>query len=468
MHWNWSNWWWDLTWKTEGIVKWNSLSRTYAEESTKCLEAIKKIKQQIEDLLNLSKDLEWKPEKERIDNIIKQSQESLRILEESLESQLWIMLSVLIWQYNGEIELFDSVNVWFWISNAKTRKFIRLNPALCDILEIPHWDYGWVDYPDFWGKYIINQDKFQTLKSEFKENWQVRSWLLQIRTEKWNIKWIIVFSTLIKDWEWEAITVIDVTDEVNNRKELESTKLALEAALAIIAHEWKTTLWTAVGMIKNPDTWFPWLSEEGKQNLLWIWTSLQARLKSSVEYLDLIKMIKWEFYPDYCEIDIIDSLKTEIPPDCDKWKFIFIDDDWLELDSMSSVFIQWDKVYIHSAFANLLKNATEHSSKWSKVKIKITEDKENVIITLYNDWLVEESLKPVLYKRIVKTTKVKGNWIWTYLIGMVAKSHWWSIDFTSTEEEGTITTTILPKKAAIEIPENEMLMRNLLRWGWGR
>lgn len=427
-----------MNWRETGVLTWEYIEseknlRQASCEVDKQIEIIKAIVESIIDPA-LKLDIE-----EALVSLIQARVKELKAISEINRVLLWSRND----QYIELINVFQRTNIWMGYADNTTKAFITINESLCKILEIDSDAYKWIDYPTFWNKFVVDQEAFEKLKKEYREKWEVNWWILPIVTAKWNKRWIRIYSIKI-EWNREILTILDITQRELDRIELNDTKNALEATLAIVNHENKNTIWAAAWMLKEPELFFPSLDKEWIESLKWIWKWLDDRLKAFANYLDIIKMAKWEYNPNYSEIWILSRIKSEIPITFNDWQVTILDENWQE--ATEEIYFEWDDVYIWLALNNLIYNATQHSTDWT-IKIILYEDVDNIYIEIYNDKPISEELTKVLYTRVVKSTRWKAwNWIWTYLIWMVIKNHGWKISFKTSEEHWTTTIISLPIK----------------------
>jgi two-component system nitrogen regulation sensor histidine kinase NtrY len=106
-----------------------------------------------------------------------------------------------------------------------------------------------------------------------------------------------------------------------------------------------------------------------------------------------------------------------------------------------------DRTQLIRIITNLVKNAIQAISENEnpKVDIELMDDNKNVIITVSDNGhgITEENIPKVFEPKF--TTKTSGMGLGLAMIKNIIETYKGSINFTSTEEEGTIFTVTLPK-----------------------
>lgn len=107
-----------------------------------------------------------------------------------------------------------------------------------------------------------------------------------------------------------------------------------------------------------------------------------------------------------------------------------------------------DKMQITRVVTNLVKNATQAIGETENpsVEIKVTEDKNNVIITVADNGKgISEDTKDRVFEPKF-TTKTSGMGLGLPMIKNIIEAYAGTISFTSIENKGTVFTVIIPKK----------------------
>lgn len=386
-------------------------------------------------------------------------------------------------------EIFEHINVGIGLADTKQKTFIRTNGFLCDILEIERCDYSWLNYKEFWDDFVVDTEAFTKLKEQFRNDRKVNWELLQIRTWKWNLKWLRIFSVSIDWWNKEIFTVFDVTNRENERKELERTKLKLEIAVSNL-EETKIKLEDTVKQLEDTVKQLETARKSQEDSESTMQHDLRAPLGHIIQglgflqmspaygqaspdeknvindmikkcwsliitiqrYLEFGKMERGDFMPKYEDIDVFEEFKSVISWIWDQGKFIFGD----EQNEFNPIIFSWDRTFINLCISNLLRNAYEHSSEWAKVKIQILEEASSVTIVVNNDQVMPEYIKQnVFKKRYVSSKERDGNWLWTFSMKLIVEAHWWTISFTTTEEDGTTMYITFPKEPQVKLSDKE-------------
>lgn len=429
------------SWVKEGVSSYQKAEGKFIISSEWVDDKIEQIKWLVKNIID--------PKQKRIFNKAIKDLEKQRREEFEAVSQMNIsLLSDKNDEYLNFLKMVKSANIWMWFADNISKKFIVLNKTFCKILEVSEEECMWIDYPSFWDKFVVDKKAFENLKKQFEENWEVSWWILPIKTRKWKNKWIRIYSTAT-EWDKEIITIFDITER-------EKERLSHKKAIHVLQHDIRWPLGAAEGLLLDNF----WEScalklndyEKGVVNEI---IKVLRRIRNTADsYLDFSRMEKWTFKPRYSEINIIDAVKEackSVENSLHRYdKFIFVDVDWNIVDYNNPILFEWDSNYIYLLLFNLLKNAAEEPFELSKVKIRIVEDKESVILIVNNTNTMPEEIKNNIFrKKFVDSDKQNWNGIWTYSMKLIVDVHWWVIDFTSIDKKGTTMYIKLPKKAKI-------------------
>lgn len=104
-----------------------------------------------------------------------------------------------------------------------------------------------------------------------------------------------------------------------------------------------------------------------------------------------------------------------------------------------------DKVLLVRSLSNLVKNALESSGPGDEVVVFAEQTGEHVTIAVQNRRPIPESVRNSIFKRFATTKKERGRGIGTYSVKLFVEQYLaGKVDFTSSDEEGTIFTITIP------------------------
>lgn len=170
--------------------------------------------------------------------------------------------------------------------------------------------------------------------------------------------------------------------------------------------------------------------------------------------LDLFKMEEGTYEVKAAPLDCRELLKSILAEfeSSKKQKGLEIRLNQEPVDAIQPVMGEKDKV--HSMFSNLIKNAVEASPENETVTITIAPknmkntgkepERGYLSVDIHNMGTVPEDIRSRFFERYATSGKQHGTGLGTYSAALIARSHGGSIDFTTSEEEGTHVTVDLP------------------------
>ena len=114
----------------------------------------------------------------------------------------------------------------------------------------------------------------------------------------------------------------------------------------------------------------------------------------------------------------------------------------LSIDDVIS--FEGDRMYLQSAIDNLVKNAIEASPPDKRVKIKVKNSKDRLLISIHNWGTVPKTIQPSFFEKYVTAGKRDGLGLGSYMAKLVVDAHGGHIDLRSSRSEGTEIAMTLP------------------------
>lgn len=109
--------------------------------------------------------------------------------------------------------------------------------------------------------------------------------------------------------------------------------------------------------------------------------------------------------------------------------------------------MEGDAVLIETMFENLLRNAAEATpddAKDAVVRVELWREDGMAVIDVHNMGVVPKNVRNRLFEPYATSGKPKGTGLGTYSAMLAAKGHGGSIEYTTSEQEGTHVTVRLP------------------------
>ncbi len=108
------------------------------------------------------------------------------------------------------------------------------------------------------------------------------------------------------------------------------------------------------------------------------------------------------------------------------------------------VSIVGEEMLCHSLFGNLVKNALEASPPGSEVRIESRRHEDRICLNIHNDGVIADALRDTFFDKYATHGKKQGTGIGTYSAMMMARVQNGTLEFTSSEEQGTTLIACLP------------------------
>ena len=103
-----------------------------------------------------------------------------------------------------------------------------------------------------------------------------------------------------------------------------------------------------------------------------------------------------------------------------------------------------DRMYLQNAVDNLVKNAIEASPMDKRVKIRVKNGKERLMISIHNWGTVPETVRASFFDKYVTAGKKDGLGLGSYMAKLVVDAHGGHIGVTSSKDAGTEVSMEFP------------------------
>ncbi len=237
-------------------------------------------------------------------------------------------------------------------------------------------------------------------------------------------------------------TVERLNDEIAQREELEKVKAQVER---MIRHDLRNPLngIIAAAEIMMVDE----LRDEHRELCMVIRESgrkLDSMLSSS---MDLIRMEEGRYALKAQPVNLVTVLqevRREIEPLAGSMGVdVVFEADAKPISWSAHLPLEGERLYLSQAFANLIRNAVEASSESDQVTVHVTTG-EHYEVAIHNRSAVPAEMRAVFFDRYTTSGKKNGTGLGTYVAAIITRVHNGTIDYTTSEDEGTTVTVRLP------------------------
>ena len=163
--------------------------------------------------------------------------------------------------------------------------------------------------------------------------------------------------------------------------------------------------------------------------------------------LDLIKMERGTYELDTAPVDLLIYIRkvlndfTSIIDSKQLEPRIYING---EPAKESDIFIIFgEELLFYSMLSNLIKNAFEASPKNERIDIWLSKEKDN-FIRIHNKGEIPEKIRDSFFKKFSTYGKKNGTGLGTYSAKLIVETHGGTIDFETSEENGTTLIAQIP------------------------
>ncbi len=237
-----------------------------------------------------------------------------------------------------------------------------------------------------------------------------------------------------------------IFSDITEKKQLEQLRDDVDH---IIRHDLKSPLSIVIGyskiLIEDKS-----VDEKKKQWLNYIHESGNKMLKMLTNYLNLYKMEEGKYTLQPKIFDLIQVFKwinREFENMLDLHNIMidyFLHDKEITWDEI--YMILGEQVLLENLFTNLIKNAIEASPDDKRITVNISKDltKEKHVVSIHNFGAIPENIRDKVFDRYVTSGKIGGTGLGTYSANLICKAHKGTIEYISSEEDGTTFTVFLP------------------------
>jgi two-component system, sensor histidine kinase and response regulator len=258
------------------------------------------------------------------------------------------------------------------------------------------------------------------------------------------------------DYITKPFQLAEVRARINTHLELTAARITLNkqnqalleaAALKddvehIIRHDLKAPLNSIIGipqLLLADDQ----LNEEQKEFLNLIHNKGLKMLKMIEMSLDIFKMEKGIYKPDYNSIPLTPMFKKVI---ADNLNQIDKDEITVTLNLDDACACMGEEILCYSLFSNVIRNAVEAASPQSPILIEGSENEDSVCLSITNSGEVPDEVKESFFDKYVTFGKSGGTGLGTYSAALICRTLQGSIHLNSSRKGFTTIEISLPIK----------------------
>lgn len=239
-------------------------------------------------------------------------------------------------------------------------------------------------------------------------------------------------------------TISQLNDEIAERERQRKLKEGVER---IIRHDLRnpiSAILSATQLLRRGK-----LNEDQKNFVQMIEESGQKANSMLNTAIDLVKMEEGTYELKSSPVDLVEVLtmvRREQLHRAARWEVSlhFMVDD-RPLKDHQSLSMIGEELYLSELFSNLVTNALEASARGDSVLVAVTSEQEFYRVEIHNQQAIPEEIRENFFERNATARKDGGTGLGTYIAKMVTQVHGGSIDFSTSEEEGTTITVLLPR-----------------------
>ena len=353
-------------------------------------------------------------------------------------------------------DIIESTPVGICITN-RDHIYEYVNPTYCRLYGYePHELTGQsftIVVPEAYREQLTQlHDEFMGRRYELRGEWKV------IRKDGRELDIIAEAAYIVDvDGEPKKVTfVVDITNQKSAERKLRETVDKLNSQIAerrriekvknqverIIRHDLRNPLNGIIVMAQLLER--TELSDEQKELVSIILQSgnkLNEMLNTS---LDIVQMEEGRYVLKADELSLNEVLSAAVAEVRNVGESDNITVDLNELNVPDTV--QGETLHLENLFSNLIRNAIEASRPGDVVTVRVQKDDEYTV-DIHNNGVIPEDIRDRFFDQYVTSGKPDGSGIGTYVAKLIASVHGGTIEFTSSESEGTHLFVRLPLQA---------------------
>jgi len=268
----------------------------------------------------------------------------------------------------------------------------------------------------------------------------------RLRRHDGEYRWILDIGCPFKDPGGDFAGYIGYCFDVTERKNNEQFRAEVER---IIRHDIKTPLSGLHGLAQL--AFKDGFDEEMRPLMPGLMRAIRhvINLVDSSEKFVLLEQGKYTPKSSwFCLETVVDDVKRTLQSVIDKKKVNVHLNIEVSCNCSGGVNCYGEEPLVYDMILNVVKNAVEASAVGSDVCLTCIEGEKELRLSVHNNGAVPENIRDSFFEKYVTSGKAQGTGLGTYSAQLVAKAHGGLMEFTSSEELGTVVTMVLPYPAA--------------------
>lgn len=210
----------------------------------------------------------------------------------------------------------------------------------------------------------------------------------------------------------------------------------------IMQHDMKNPLsaiTTHIDLLAND----PNYNHQQKEQLSTIQRSANQALNMVSSAMDLYKMETGNYYFKPRDINIVDVLKQVLRDLNETAKSHMV---VFEVRIFSNhCYVRGEETLCYSTLCNLIRNAIEASPENGQVRVAVEEQEKGIAIRIYNQGVVDPSIRDMLFDKYVTANKDNGTGLGTYSAMMMTMMQEGQLTFETINEKSTLFSLVLTR-----------------------
>ncbi len=268
---------------------------------------------------------------------------------------------------------------------------------------------------------------------------------VQIETPAGGKHWLSRSVRAFRDESGEVLFLVGFEMDISERKELEEMRRRGESTAR---HDMKTPLLSIFSGLKLLKEHRDTAEKEG------VLDTILEQARIALESIDQrmaqhkLEQGSYKLLPQPFDLvpifqRVAKTFAGLAPNTADNLEFVINGEHLAESSSLS---VYGEKHLIETMLANLIKNALEASPEGEPVMVSVSEEGDGWLLDVHNQGEVPEKVRSCFFEPYATEGKRDGAGLGTYSARLITEAHGGSIDFTTSQEEGTHVLIRLPRE----------------------
>ena len=334
-----------------------------------------------------------------------------------------------------------------------------VNPTYCKLYgyrneELIGKRFTMVVPPEDRDELVRLHDAFMGRRYELRGEWSVvksdgspmsiladAAYIIDIDNNPKKVTFVLDISERKRAEEMLKRTVEQLNEEIETREQLEQIKARVER---MIRHDLRNPL---NGILAATEIMMTDELPDDQRNLCMLIRASGRKLDSMLSSgADLIKMEEGTYTLRPQRINLRSILTEAISElaSIARESGVRTTIDYAGANGNAELMMDGESLYLSELFANLLRNAIEASTSGDEVRVDVRFAGAEYEVSIHNPAAIPEDIRQVFFHPYTTSGKDYGTGLGTYVAALITRVHNGTIDFTSSEEDGTTVTVTLP------------------------